>query len=459
MKNNYQKTLENISVPAGLNDRVLQTARNQTRTAGVSASRAARRRPVLRAAVCAACALTLVLGTVRLRPMTQDGTNPSRTPEGGAPVTAVAPVFSFGLTAYAAGGETYAPGPNSGIAFRAGEGCVTLDGGNYTGLLFRVTGENIETVSLSIDRGGLYRYKLHENLTDGEMAAFRKAMEDGSMAVAAISQTDEGMWYMPEMTALGQSAREDYDPEMSYGFWLSPEEMTTGSGLGMTIEEQMDIDYFDGAVLTVTAAFSGGTEQTRTYQLSSGPLRVDQYVTGGLTLLPQLAGDGEPYVYGLYATDVGASRWLRWPVEGTNTISASFPFGSWDRTFVNENEDGEEEIEERTITHNGIDIPAAAGTSVLAALDGTVMETGFDQDRGNYVVVDHGDGLETVYAACQEVTVSQGDRVSAGEEIALVGRTGMSTGPHLCFQVWEDGEAQNPVAYFDSDVRDTLRLE
>ena len=125
---------------------------------------------------------------------------------------------------------------------------------------------------------------------------------------------------------------------------------------------------------------------------------------------------------------------------------------------MNENEDGEEEIEERTVTHNGIDIPAPAGTSVLAALDGAVTETGFDQERGNYVVVDHEDGLQTVYAACQEITVSQGDTVTAGQEIALVGSTGPSTGPHLCFQVWEDGEAQNPVAYFDSDVRDTLQM-
>lgn len=455
-KNNYQNMLEDIHTPAGLNDRVLQAARQRTYKAPVRR----RSQPLLRAAVCAACALALVLGTVRLGPAETRQESGGRAAEtgSGAPV-AVVPAFSFGLTAYAAvSDETYAPGPNSGIAFRAGEGCVTLDGGNYTGLLFRITGEHIETVSLSIDRGGLYRYQLHENLTDGEMAAFRQAMEDGTMATAAISQTDDGMWYMPEMTALGRSVRENYDPEMSYGFWLSPEEMVSNSGLGITIEEQMDIDYFDGAILTVTAVFTGGSERTKTYQLSSGPLRVDEYVTGGLTLLPQLAGDDEPYVYGLYATDVENSRWLRWPVEGADTISTSYPFGSWDKIFINENEDGEEEIEERTVTHNGIDIPAKKGTPILAAADGTVIETGSDAERGNYLVLDHGDGLETVYAACQELTAGQGDTVAAGDPVALVGSTGRSTGSHLCFQVWEDGEAQNPVAYFDSAVRDTLRM-
>lgn len=457
MKNSYQKMMEDIHTPAGLNDRVLQAAARGRGTSGISARR--RNRPILRTAVCAACALALVLGTVQLRPARAPGAEPGVPPQdGGGPVTLV-PTFSFGLTAYAAGSEeTYAPAPNSGLAFRAGEGCVTLDGGNYTGLLFRITGEHIETVSLSIDRGGLYRYQLHENLTDQEIAAFRQAMADGTMATAAISQTDDGMWYMPEMTALGQSVREDYDPERSYGFWLSPEEMVSNSGLGITIEEQMDIDYFDGAILTVTAAFTDGSEQTRTYRLSSGPLRVDEYVTGGLTLLPQLAGDDEPFVYGLYAVDVENSRWLQWPVEGSHTVSMSYPFGSWDKIFINENEDGEEAVEERTVAHNGIDIPAPAGTPILAAADGTVAETGFDTERGSYVVLDHGGGLETVYAACQEILVSEGDAVAAGREIALAGRTGMSTGTHLCFQVWEDGQAQNPVAYFDSAVRDTLSM-
>lgn len=456
MKNNYQQMMEDIHTPAGLNERVLQAAALRRGAAKIPARR--RGRFLLRTAVCAACALALVLGTVRLRPAKVSDAGPGAPVEGGAPAVLV-PSFSFGLTAYAAGsGETYGPGPNSGIAFGVGDGMMNPGEGNYTGLLFQITGEGIETVSLSIDRGGLYRYKLHENLTDEQMAEFRQAMADGRLATAAISQTDDGMWYMPEMTALGQRVEEDYDPEVRYGFWLSPEEMIWNTGLDAAAEDQRNIDLFDGAALSISVAFTDGSSQTKTYQLSSGPLRVDRYITGGLTLLPQLAGDDEPFVYGLYAADVEASRWLRWPVEGADTISTSYPFGSWDRVFVNENEDGEEEMEERTVTHNGIDIPAPEGTPILAAADGTVAETGFDPDRGNYVILDHGEGLQTVYAACQEITVSRGDAVTAGQEVARAGRTGRSTGSHLCFQVWEDGEAQNPVAYFDSGVRDTLRL-
>ena len=82
---------------------------------------------------------------------------------------------------------------------------------------------------------------------------------------------------------------------------------------------------------------------------------------------------------------------------------------------------------------------------------------GYDRERGNYLILDHGDGLTTMYAQCRNVDVQEGDTVKAGEMIAAVGSTGMSTGPHLHFEVRQDGEAQNPVAYFDSDIRDTLK--
>jgi murein DD-endopeptidase MepM/ murein hydrolase activator NlpD len=163
---------------------------------------------------------------------------------------------------------------------------------------------------------------------------------------------------------------------------------------------------------------------------------------GTIHVLPQLAGDEEPCVYGVYAVDESESRWFQWPVADWKVIAFSTPYG-----------------EVNGVSHPGIDIAASAGSVITAAADGTVKEVGFTVEDGNYLILDHGDGLETKYAHCQEVTVSEGDQVSAGETVAAVGSTGQSTGPHLCFQVWQDGEAQNPVAYFDSDIRDTLSME
>ena len=305
MENRYRKLTENIHTPAGLNERVLFEARR--RTAESEPSRRERRSwPLLRTAVCAVCALALVLGGFTLRPAPAappgaSGSAGSTTPgtEQGAPAQVLVP--TFGLTAYAAGTDTtYGPASDGSIAFSVGEGCTTPEFGDFTGCLFQVTGENIAKVSLSIDRGGLYRYQIRENLTDEQLAEYRQAMAEGRIAPAAISQRDDGVWYMPEMTALGTSVEEDYDPDARYGFWVSPEEMAP-TGLGISIEDQMDADFFDGGLLTVAVISSDGTEKTQTYRLHTGDLKVEWTGDGDMTVLPELAGPDDLFVYGIYA--------------------------------------------------------------------------------------------------------------------------------------------------------------
>lgn len=299
--NKYQNVVENICVPTGLEERVLSAARRQ------EAERRRRGwfRPAARAAVCAVCALALVLGSVHLRtPAAPAETVPAggnsetvRREESGFPLS-----LSFGLTAYAAGtGEAYPAREDGVIAFAMGEGMTNPGEGDFTGCLFQVTGENIAAVTMSIDRGGLYRYRTLDHLTEEEMADFRQRMGTPELATAAISQRDDGVWYMPEMSALGSNVREDYDPDARYGFWVSPEDMAWNTGLGITTEAQMDADYFDGAALTVTAVFENGGESTRVYRLHSGHLKVERTEDYVLTVLPELAGEEDPWVYGIYA--------------------------------------------------------------------------------------------------------------------------------------------------------------
>lgn len=196
--------------------------------------------------------------------------------------------------------------------------------------------------------------------------------------------------------------------------------------------------------------FTDGSSQTKTYSLTTGRLRiVENSDSPGGTLLPQLAGDDEPYVYGVYAESQTEGRYFQWPVQGAHTVRTSNSYGGrW--------QPGGQSL----VFHYGIDIPADTGTPVLAAADGTVKEIGFDAERGNYILLDHGGGLETLYGQCRDILsgLEEGDAVSAGEMIAAVGSTGMSTGPHLHFEALQDGEPQNPVLYFDSATRDTLRM-
>ena len=303
MENRYRKLMEAIHTPAGLNDRVLFEARR--RAAVPHREQRNWGRPFLRTALCAACALALLLGGFSLRPapVAESGLAGSTAPDAEQETKILTP--TFGLTAYAAMTETsYGPAENGGIAFAIGEGCTTLEFGDFTGCLFQITGESIAEVSLSIDRGGLYRYQSRENLTEEQMAEYRQAMAEGRLAPAAISQRDDGTWYMPEMNAIGQNVQEDYDPETRYGFWVPPEDMAVDTGLGITTEAEMDADYFDGGTLTVTVISSDGTEKTQAYHLHSGTLRVEFEEDNSITVLPELVDPEDretPFVYGIYA--------------------------------------------------------------------------------------------------------------------------------------------------------------
>lgn len=165
---------------------------------------------------------------------------------------------------------------------------------------------------------------------------------------------------------------------------------------------------------------------------------------GTPVLSPVLSGETRETTAALYAA-TEESRFLTWPVAGSGTVSLSFPYG-------------QRETPSGTVFHAGIDIPGERGMSVTAAGDGTVAETGFDPTLGHYLVLDHGAGLTTLYGQCQELLAAEGDIVKAGDTIALLGATGMATGPHLHFEVREEGQAQNPVAYFAREVRDGLKM-
>lgn len=95
--------------------------------------------------------------------------------------------------------------------------------------------------------------------------------------------------------------------------------------------------------------------------------------------------------------------------------------------------------------HKGIDIPAPAGTNIGAARSGTVIEVGYNSARGNYLKVQHDDGRISLYQHCSEILVNQGDTVSQDQTIAKVGNTGISGGPHLHLEIWENNSYSSAV--------------
>ena len=99
--------------------------------------------------------------------------------------------------------------------------------------------------------------------------------------------------------------------------------------------------------------------------------------------------------------------------------------------------------------HKGIDIGASKGTAIYAAASGTVSvsQYGYGGGYGNYIILSHGNGIQTLYGHCSELCVSEGEYVSQGQLIAKVGSTGNSTGNHLHFEVRVNGVAQDPQNY------------
>jgi murein DD-endopeptidase MepM/ murein hydrolase activator NlpD len=125
---------------------------------------------------------------------------------------------------------------------------------------------------------------------------------------------------------------------------------------------------------------------------------------------------------------------MTWPLPGHHDISS--PFGMRYHPIYHYNR-----------MHNGIDIPAPSGTSVVAAKGGVVLRAEYESSLGNHVYIDHGGDIATLYCHLSSILVNSGDKVKEGEIIGRVGSTGASTGPHLHFGVIKDGGFVNPQNY------------
>jgi murein DD-endopeptidase MepM/ murein hydrolase activator NlpD len=131
-----------------------------------------------------------------------------------------------------------------------------------------------------------------------------------------------------------------------------------------------------------------------------------------------------------------SARWAAtpsiWPVKGWVTSG----FGPRISPFTNQ-----------LAMHDGLDIGTAPNASIQAPAAGRVASAGFDAKIGNVILLDHGYGIETEYGHLAKILVKQGQKVKRGDVIALVGSTGLSTGPHLHYMIKVKGQTINPHNY------------
>jgi len=125
---------------------------------------------------------------------------------------------------------------------------------------------------------------------------------------------------------------------------------------------------------------------------------------------------------------------MLWPVPGYRTITSYYGMRVHPITGVYK-------------LHSGIDVGAPTGAKFIAVASGTVVKAAYTTGYGNMVIIDHGGGLQTLYAHGSAILVSSGQKVSAGDAVLKVGSTGYSTGPHAHFEVRVNGNTVNPLNY------------
>jgi len=215
---------------------------------------------------------------------------------------------TFGLVAYAAETDEMRQPKESKIVFDCGSGVDDPEKGFYSGCLFKVTGENIKTVSASIDNGAIYRTKTVKDTSDDRDEWVRTMYQGTNPAIDGADRimvwgSDEMHMYADLCWKLDNGFIDEYDPDVSYGLWLPSRQESEDDDLQDSWHKS--VDGFEGAKLTVTITFNDGSKQTRSMTLHTGKLGVEyKDDTSGPSLTGEVLTDEQAeeqgYLYGVY---------------------------------------------------------------------------------------------------------------------------------------------------------------
>jgi len=187
-----------------------------------------------------------------------------------------------------------------------------------------------------------------------------------------------------------------------------------------------------GGVLHTVKAGQSVADIAKTYEVAEGTIRSANGLSGEPVAGMRILVPAPTVVPQATAVALGKGIQFAWPARGI----ISSPFGP--RIHP---------IHRVPSFHAGIDIVLAEGTRVYAAAPGRIVTAGWEGGYGLLAVVDHGDGYSTYYAHLSQLLVSVGQFVEIGQTIARSGNTGLSTGPHLHFEIRRDGTPMDPLFF------------
>jgi murein DD-endopeptidase MepM/ murein hydrolase activator NlpD len=198
-----------------------------------------------------------------------------------------------------------------------------------------------------------------------------------------------------------------------------------------------ELSVLDGETIARTIRFEVGT---REYETQHVTLANRRQVDPEPEDLRRIAREQESLVRAFSTFSDSAPEGFAFALPSTGRVSGGF--GS--RRFFNN---------ERRLPHSGLDIAAPSGTPIAAPAAGTVIETGDYFFNGLTVLLDHGQGMITMYNHLSRIDVAKGARVARGEKIGEVGRTGRVTGPHLHWSVSLNNARVDPALFLSGEVR------
>jgi murein DD-endopeptidase MepM/ murein hydrolase activator NlpD len=201
--------------------------------------------------------------------------------------------------------------------------------------------------------------------------------------------------------------------------------------LSVVIQKNNEIRQFEDRISSLDTSRSGVEREIRGYiddvdTLDEKTDELREYSVELLEKIKKLQKESTEYVGGK----------LLWPVPSSGKVVSYFGMRIHPVYKVRK-------------MHYGIDIAASYKRNIVAANDGIVVSAGYINGYGYTVVIDHGGGISTLYAHCSKMHVKAGDMVFKGDLIALIGSTGVSTGPHLHFEVRVNGAKKNPFNYLE----------